>query len=325
MSKPSELRFAWWNVQDFAHFDPAKASERRWPLTADEYAAKCRLIDAAFDSMFGTDPPDVIGLCEITEVAARELQQRKFAGHTLIHPGLQAGAEHQIAVLYRSGGPLLELTPVTATDVPRTTRQMPVVQWRTGSARIRFIFCHWTPFDEPNPKEYRGKLADAVRQYVYDYIHPTRPAISTAHVVVVGDLNTEPFDELFVTRLQAHRDRASATGRRHSSDGEVRRVRLYNCGWRYLGERFPHSASAIPVHTTGTFFGEHGWKTYDQVLVSGGLLTSSSPYLDESALGVLTPPGLLDAEGRPIKFELRNGQPHGLSDHLPVTGRIALA
>lgn len=317
----NELRFAWWNLQDFAHFNANRLGVKRWPESADEYAAKCRAVDAAFDRVFGTDPPEVIGLCEVTETAAQELRQRKFPGHTLVHPGSVQDAEFQVALLYRRTRQLRGLAPVSATEVPRSTRDMPLIQLRTDGYCVRFIFCHWTAFGDRSA-EYRGRLADAIRRYVFAFQQSSLPS----HVAVVGDLNAEPFEPVFADRVEAHRDHDSARSRRHATDADVRRVRLYNCGWRLLGEQHPHTPALGPVaQSAGTCFGEAGWKTYDQVLLSGGLLSTTPPYLDEAELRVAADTGLLDAQGRPAKFEYQNGQPQGVSDHLPLVGRIVLA
>jgi hypothetical protein len=48
------------------------------------------------------------------------------------------------------------------------------------------------------------------------------------------------------------------------------------------------------------------------------------PYLDEVSIRVLTSPLLLDPEGKPSLFQWANGNPTGVSDHLPLFGRIVL-
>ncbi len=322
MNGQSELRFAWWNVQNFAHHDPTKPIGGRWPRSQEEFDAKCRAIESAFDSIFGNSLPDLIGLCEITEMAAQELQRRKFTGYHLLHLGSPAGAEFQIAILYRESLQLLPLLPVSGVDVPRTTRDMPVVEFRTGTFRIRFIFCHWTAFGD-SAKTYRRKLADAVRTFAFDSLYTVNDSTPT-HIIVIGDLNSEPFDELFLENLHAHRDRDASTGRLYWQDEDVRRPRLYNCSWRHLGERRPHDPTGEAVHSAGTYFGKDGWRTYDQLLVSGGLLSDTPPYLDESNVEIHALSEVLGERGKPAKFEYKDGKASGLSDHLPLIGRIVL-
>lgn len=100
------------------------------------------------------------------------------------------------------------------------------------------------------------------------------------------------------------------------------RTRLYGCGWRLLGEEFPHATAGEVARRVGTCYSETlcEWRTYDHVLVTGGLLTEREPFLDETALLIRSDVGNL-VEGKPAKFAFAGG----LSDHYPLTGRIALA
>lgn len=144
--------------------------------------------------------------------------------------------------------------------------------------------------------------------------------------IALGDFNTEPFDELFEKKLYAFRDRDRSRQKPHHSDVDVSRLRLYNCSWRHLGEGHPHSLDVASGHA-GTYYqaSTHMWRTFDQVLVTGGLLSEKPPLLDESQLFVRTDTGNLTTEGKPIKFEFVNGVASGISDHLPITGRIILS
>jgi hypothetical protein len=62
--------------------------------------------------------------------------------------------------------------------------------------------------------------------------------------------------------------------------------------------------------------------TLDHVLVSGGLLGQSPPYLDEVNTRIVSIPILQDKHGLPIPFE--PGSQNGVSDHLPIVGQLIL-
>ncbi|HYT92495.1 MAG TPA: hypothetical protein VEL76_27515, partial [Gemmataceae bacterium] len=160
---------------------------------------------------------------------------------------------------------------------------------------------------------------------VYDFL---RSELETErrHVLIVGDMNEEPFG-LLEERFHASRDRASARRREHYTDQDTKRVRLYNCAWRWLGESGPHVGGTPAGEVAGTYFWreKNCWRTLDHVLVNGTLLTDQFPYLDESRVEVVTGPFLLGTKGRPQKFEWNNGKPTGVSDHLPIRGRVVLA
>ena len=277
------LRFAWWNVHDFAHFDPNRAGSPRWPSSRAEYDAKCARVDAALRHLVAHHPPDVLGLCEITERAADELRGRLFPDYRLIYPQADTGPL-RVAVLARRG--LTPLLPLWAEVTPRTTREMPVVNFRRANNSIQFIFCHWTAFGDHSPL-YRERAAEAVAERAYTLLHGTGTRKTAAHVVVVGDLNEEPFGDLFRDRLAASRDREPSIRPLHAADHDTRRVRLYNPTWRLLGERYPHNSPLGTGHHAGTYYNgtDRAWHTYDQVLVSGSLLGSTPPSWTRHRLG----------------------------------------
>ncbi len=327
MATPRELRFCWWNVQDFAHFDANRVGyEGRWPFSPDQYAEKRRRVEAAFDAMFGADLPDLIGLCEITKAAAEELQRRRFPDHELVLGEPAEPLAFQVAMLIRRDRALTARSPILVEDGTAETRPMCVVDHRTRIAHTRFIACHWMAFEEPKSDELRGRSADSLRREIYEFMVPRRPTSTPRHVVVFGDFNAEPHDGHFGMKLSASRDRDHARKRTHHTDGAVSRTRLYGCGWRLLGEEEPHGGRVPSARRAGTYFGAKlgEWRTYDHVLVTGELLTGQPPYFDESMLLIRSEVGNL-ADGKPAKFAFENGIGTGLSDHYPLSGRIVLA
>lgn len=319
------LRFAWWNTQMFAHFDPKWVGQRGWPVEQAQYVAKCNRIDAALRSLITQHPPDLLGLCEITATAAEELRTRLFPDYDLVYPDTTPEADFQVVALYRRSGFRSRL-PVSASRVPRTTRDMVVVDHQRGGQCVRFILCHWTAFGE-NSRTYRDRLAEAVSGAVYRFMRNSQRTATAPHAVVLGDFNMEPFEEVLQQRLHAHRDREHALQRPHPSDQDVHRFRLYNTGWRLLGERHPHDGTGAGQQVAGTYYheGNRAWHTYDQTLVTGSLLTTTAPYLDESSLRIMVLPGCLGASGKPETFRWEGGQATGLSDHLPIVGHLVLS
>jgi endonuclease/exonuclease/phosphatase family metal-dependent hydrolase len=316
------VRFAWWNVNNFAHYDANRAGEDRWPLDPAAYDAKCARVDAALRDLLDTHAPDILGLGEITSDAAEALRSRLLPEFELILADATLDSTFQVAVYHRTGAKFRSRQPLFARHVPRTTRGMAVVDCTRAGHCVRFIFCHWTAFGD-NSEIYRGRLAETVSAHAYEFLNaPRRKTIP--HVVVLGDLNTEPFDGVFLSRLDASRDRDRPRQRVHPSDRDVRRVRFYNASWRLLGERNPHDPMSSTHHWAGTYYNasDRTWHTYDQVLVTGGLLSESPPYLEESSLGVVPLPGCLGTNGKPEPFTWLNGVASGLSDHLPLMGRI---
>src|SRR4051794_9263131 len=95
------VRFAWWNVNNFAHYDTSRAGEDRWPLERAAYDAKCARVDTALQHLLNTHAPDILGLGEITSDAAEGLRSRLLSDYELIFPDAAPGATFQVAVFYR--------------------------------------------------------------------------------------------------------------------------------------------------------------------------------------------------------------------------------
>lgn len=322
----TSLRFAWWNLQDFAHYDPNHAGEVRWPLEPAEYEAKCRNVDAALHHLIDRNPIDILGFCEITSRAAEELRSRLFPEYAVIYPIVDDKKLLQIAVMFRQNAGFHDRVPLSAADVPHSTRPMAIIDYDRGNHSIRFIFCHWTSFGK-NSHLYRERLAESVSVHAYEFTRDTRQLNRQPHVIILGDLNAEPFSDLFETRLPAYRDRASARKPLHRADHETRRVKLYNAAWRHLGERHPHDEPGNPSHVAGTYYNADSkrWHTYDQILISGSLIGTEPPFLEERDVAIVPVREFLSKNGTPAPFQWRNGKASGLSDHLPIVGKVRLS
>jgi hypothetical protein len=323
-AQPS-LRFAWWNLNDFAHYDPTRAGEHRWPLERAEYTEKCARVDRALRVLAVAHAPDLFGFGEITRGAAEELRDRVFRGYELCLANPE-DETLQVAVFFRTGLNFHPQTPLLGVHVPRTTREMPVLHFTSPGYDIRFVFCHWTAFGT-NSGVYRERLAETVSSDSFAFVEATAALGRIGHVVVLGDLNIEPFDPILGTRLLGARDRGRAAARPHHTDRDVRRVRFYNPSWWLLGERHAHNAHGPLPHWAGTYYNsiKRAWHTYDQVLVTGGLLGAAAPYFDEVGFRAGTGALVLEPNEKPERFEWSSGSPRGLSDHLPLIGRIVLS
>jgi hypothetical protein len=317
------VRFLWWNVQDCAHFERSRARQRRWPKSRGEYAAKLdRIVDIISRCQKSFGPIELVGLCEITRIAAEELRDRLFPDSEVFSlDNSPSDPDFHVAFIYPRNKLYKPVGPLAAFEVPETTRPMAVLELFQEDHRIRFIGAHWTPGFDENALLYQGRLAATLRGHIFEFMKSADE--SKGHVVVMGDLNSEPFwaagDE-----LGGIRSRVRARIREHPTDNAVRRVRLYNCGWRLLGECNPHNLGERDV--AGTYFRESHktWHTFDQVIVTPSLLSPARPYLAEEHVGVYHDIPLLNENGEPRKFYWNEGNPTGFSDHLPITGAIAV-
>jgi hypothetical protein len=325
------LRFAWWNVESLAHYDAARASMKRWPGSPEEAAAHLQRIADGLRALRQLAAPDFIGLAEVTGPAAVALRDAAFPGfavESLDHGrDPSANGPFQIAAIFDRARGLASSDLLVPVDVPEPTRPMLTLDYRWPPHRLRIYLCHWTSRrGEEQSERVRRDVAQQLRKDAYRFLHDPDAGAERRHVAILGDLNEEPFDNLLKTELFASRDRWGALSPDHPTDLPVKRVRFYNASWRLLGERVAHPAPAGAHHAAGTFFWrrERAWFTYDQLLVTGSLLTDEPPFLDEASLSVASGAMFVGADGRPGPFEYNEGQSEGASDHLPVCGRFVI-
>ncbi|MGF6115902.1 endonuclease/exonuclease/phosphatase family metal-dependent hydrolase [Janthinobacterium lividum] len=326
----SEIKIAWWNVGNFYHFLKEKIgnSKSRWPQSREAYDVKLGLVEAAIKELCSlTGRPDIFFFCEITADALSDLRERVFPDYKLISLDVKKDMPTlQVGVLFNpdiKDVTFAEQPPILVPATPIGTRPMIVLDASLKGEVIRIVGCHWqSRFDPVGSERVRWRLADHLSKYTYDFLNEN---LSCHHVVVIGDLNEEPFDSNLAT-LYAHRHRARSKAKPHRADRDIQRAHLYNTSWRLMGEKFPHPRKGNALgfeNCAGTFYweSEKTWHHFDHIIVSGGLLNNDVPYLDEDELHVICSPIFLTG-GLPKKFIEKNGAFIGLSDHLPVVGKI---
>jgi len=274
--------------------------------------------------MISRHPPELLAFAELTRKAAHDLRDRLFPTHSVFSLDDLDRSQLQVAVLYDPSGGLTEIGPFTLALAPRGTRPMAVVDYTANGQRIRFYACHWTARFSDTSDHVRSELGRALNAEIYRFIHEADT--ERRHAVVLGDLNDEPFDRPITERLYATRARADSRRPEHYTDQDTQRIRLYNCAWRYLGESHAHTGGNGPTSTVGTHYWQDmgKWATLDHVIVTGSLLGTAEPFLDETSITVLSPASVLEGRSFPLKYMWNDGSPSGVSDHLPVSGKIVL-
>ncbi|MHC5540731.1 hypothetical protein ACYOEI_21130 [Singulisphaera rosea] len=161
---PNRLTFAWWNLNSFAHYDPARISLKRWPKQRWHYETKRDRILDLIPRFSPEGCPDLFVVCEITREAAADLVSRLPQDFdVVIAPAHPHEDDFQVAIFYRMGFGLtreLPLLPSESEDVTRETRPMVAVHLTFAGHIIRFVACHWTGLDEPSSRAARVRLAD---------------------------------------------------------------------------------------------------------------------------------------------------------------------
>lgn len=327
IKNPVEIDMLWWNVNDFYHYDPEKKTDR-WPKSTGEYKEKCDRVDNALNAFFKEfKSPDILAFCEITSKSASYLSNGVLKGYNFFSLDINPSRPTlQIAVFYKCNASfsIEESNPIVVDDVPQGTRPMAVLDIKNENKRVRVIYCHWQArFDQKNEK-FKVRVVEYLSKYIYDFMKDNSLK-EEREVMIIGDLNEEPFDDVLVNYLNTHRNRERALKKHHWKDADVKRINLYNCTWRMLGEKMPDSRSTAP-HVAGTYYWEkeQSWHSFDQILVTGGLIDKDTPYIDESNTQVVNLIEFLPGKF-PEKFSYSTDLGYvGLSDHLPIHTKLVI-
>lgn len=328
MPPQTEIDIFWWNTNDFYHYDENKKGDR-WPKSPGEYTEKCSRIDNALKNFFTHyKEPEIIGLCEITAKSANDLRNRLLKSYSFFSLDLiENSPTLNIAVFYKdcTNVKIEEIQPIVIDRTPSGTRPMAVVDIKKENSTTRLILCHWQPRTEGGDDLYKIRIAEYLTNYIYDYLNPQEGTpTENRNIIILGDLNEEPFDKIPTSLLSAHRHREKATHKSHWSDKHTKKIHLYNCTWRLLGEK-QAAKSNSGFHVAGSYYwnSKKSWHTLDQILVSGGLLTDKKPHIDEAHTQIVNLNAFMPSNDLPIKFEYstKNGY-IGLSDHLPIHTKL---
>ena len=321
------MKFYWWNAFDFYHYDPNFSKKDRWPNEYLDYKEKCNRVDTALTALFKKfGQPDFIALGEITHYAARDLRDRLLSDYRLISLDVKVDAPSlQVAYIIRPDSDFIkfkEASPFLAEGVPRGSRPMAVIDAMLPNDTIRFVACHWNAKIAEHSEVTRQRFADQLATYAYRFLN--QKSGKKHHLVILGDLNDEPHSIPFKF-LNAHMHRQRSRSSAHWADHDVDRVHLYNCAWRFYGEANPHmhTGESITEDAAGTYYWQKNntWSVIDHVIVSGGLLNNTPPYLNESQMTIAALPEFL-SNGLPIAFSKTGTTYTGLSDHLPIFSEI---
>jgi endonuclease/exonuclease/phosphatase family metal-dependent hydrolase len=229
---------------------------------------------------------------------------------------------------------------------------------KANDAELKVLVNHWPSRRQGRfeSEPFRMTLAERAGRIVDEYVRMPREAFMALpdtqaslallnqrwnrNVLVMGDLNDEPFDRSVLDYLQATKDTdlleepikpapnkkkptpRAYLGRDLSKPGKPLprkyleiKAYLFNCMWRLMDEP-----------DTGTHYfagGETGVKPthtmnmLDQFIVSRGLFYGASDLkMDLDSVEIFKPKPLVTPKGRPRSFDRKTKK--GYSDHLPI-------
>lgn len=78
---PSNLRFLWWNLNNFTHYEKDRVGQGKWPRTSEDYAVKLDRVAQALREICLHPPCEILAFAEVTRTAALHLRDRVFPTH----------------------------------------------------------------------------------------------------------------------------------------------------------------------------------------------------------------------------------------------------
>jgi len=318
---PGAFTVAFWNVENLfdADDDPANPGD-------DEYLPDGGWTEARYQTkldrlaeVIAAVAPSVLGMAEV--------ENRRVLADLFAHPRL-ASLEYEVAhvespdkrgidvaLAFRAPfrlapGQSVRLVPIEKEgELP--TRGVLVVELVTaGSASgldgtpLAVLVNHWPSRGGDRDGAFRAVAGTVVRGIVDALGHDR-------DLVVMGDLNDDPFDASVRQHLGAIRSRNAVANRND-------RRALFNPTWALLG---------TPDLGTLYYNSDWVWNAFDQILVSRGMLDPAGFAWVDGSIDVYAPDELRDQYRRPRRFRKGRGDEwnEGYSDHFMVLGRIRAA
>ena len=303
------VKFMFWNLENLfdTENDPENDGddeylpEKGW--NDERYARKLANLSEAIAAV----EPHLLAVCEVENARVLHDLARtpklKELGFKVAHRDTQDHRGIDLALLYRSPCELSGENAITLHAMP-DTRGILEVAVKVKSQPLTVFVNHWPSrwggVEKSEPR--RLAVAKALRQRVLEF----EPEDD---ILILGDLNDEPFNRSVRQTLAAVRSRNAVLHRRN---GEL----LYNPMWRFFGKP-----------DVGTYYYNRDWiwDLFDQCIVSKGLLLEPGLRLDEESLAIHAPKSMRDDKQRPRWFRRKRGTDEwyeGYSDHFAIWGRL---
>lgn len=338
------LHIAFWNLenlfapQNFPEREPwlAKAMAddlKGWTKTL--FNKKIAQLASIIRQMKENAGPDLLGVCEVenrfalqavADALNKALPQRRYQ---LVHADStrdQRGID--TAFIYDSATLTAHMDELFSHWVMRSTGTRDITQMTFSTAsgkKIVALANHWPSRSAEagqGPEYSSGFRATAGETLAYWHDRIREKKGTNAAVVAFGDFNDEPFDRSIQIHAEGLRDRGDAT---RATSGK-----FYNLAWEYLTQDVVDNTGQ-PRQLNGTLYFSGDAATFDQILVSPGLLTG------KSGMGIVPGSARIEAfremvshhpgEGA-IRFGLPKGNAAanvntaGFSDHFPVSVQL---
>ena len=288
--------------------DKTPLGKDRW--TTERYTKKVGDISTVI-SKIGFDltgsSPDIIGLCEVEkqEVVEDLIHHPKLINNNygIIHVDSPDERGIDVALIYKKSvfipitfvsHRLLLLDERQERDY---TRDQLVVGGRLDNRSIHLIINHWPSRSGGEARSRPGRIAAArLNKRIMDSILAIAP---DSGIIIMGDLNDNPTDDSLKKVLETRAEREGLSADELFNPMES----LYKKGHGSLAYR-------------------DEWSLFDQILLTGNLVTQNENNFSFWKVGIYNPSFLITQDGRfkgyPHRTYAGGSYTGGFSDHFPV-------
>ncbi len=276
--------------------------KKQW--NTDRYMTKIKHLGQVFTNVDPKEVPDLIGVCEVENKRVLEdlVNNTALKGYGIVHYDSKDMRGIDLALLYDpSEFKVLESKKI---DIyykpgrPARTREIIYIKGQTRNGEILHIFLnHW----KSRVTRHAGEQSEYKRVMAAKSLKKAVKAIldkdPDAKIIIMGDFNDEPTNKSIYQTLKA-------------KEKPQRPTDLYNV------------MLPLDKQGKGTYFHDHHWLMFDNIILSGGFVLDHSKLVPEGEGHVLYRDFMLKENRKHEKYPLRtfSGSRYlgGYSDHLPV-------
>ncbi|HIG05517.1 MAG TPA: hypothetical protein EYQ08_07275 [Planctomycetes bacterium] len=322
LTDSQQATIAFWNLENLFDFedDPDNPGddeflpEKEWDEA--RYLRKLDHLARAVDSL----DAQLLAVCEVENRRVLEdlISQPALAEQnwSIAHIDSPDHRGIDLALLFRQPFSLAGQATLHTIDLggdASPTRGVLEVPVKAGGRPLTVLVNHW-------PSRYGGAEKSAPRraaaaQTVRKITDQRLADDHAGDLIIVGDLNDDPWDDSVRRQLKAVRELRSVTHESNLKPGRDGKFspRLWNPSWSF---------ASGPDTGTYYYWNDWSWNCFDQVIVSPGMLDDAGIQLIQDSIQVHAPDFMRDSEQnarRPARFrQFRGRWEEGFSDHFPI-------
>lgn len=271
-----KISCTWWNTS----LSPTKAANR----SSDETKEIALLL---INEILINKKSSILGLCELSEKETEWLAgECEKINYGVINGVLKENkTTYDTCIIYNRE--LLKFQDTKNIFSMRNESTLKIAQHSvfeiiSDNTELNIFLSHWTSVRTNNPET---QARDLYGIRLKDAVDEIWKKDEDAQIILMGDYNDEPFNSPLAYHLMATRDRHLASSKKK---------RLYNPFWHRIGSDRDYSRNYDDLGFCGTYFhspdSNDRWRTFDQIILSSGLLNIEKWNLSEESVEIINIP-----------------------------------